>query len=160
MVGLIHEHKRRFVMKPNRNNSLLRTVVLSALVFLLLAGVASAQTVRGKFALPAEVRWGLATLQPGEYTFIAQGVEGNNMVQVIRGGRVVALVMPFAHNPLADGPSALVIESSARGKTVSEIRLPDAGVALYYAPQRPKHGTAAEERETAQLIPITITATR
>jgi len=147
-------------MKPNRNSSLLRTVVLSALVLFLLAGLASAQTVRGKFALPAEVRWGTATLQPGEYTFIAQGAHGNNMLQVIRGGKVVALVMPAAHNPLEGGSSALVIACSAHGKTVSEIRLPDALTVLYYAPQRPKRGTAVEERESAQLIPITITATR
>ena len=147
-------------MKPNRNSSLLRTVVLGALVLFLLAGMASAQTVRGKFALPAEVRWGTVTLQPGEYTFIKEGAHGGDMLQVIKGGRIVALVIPQAHNPLDGGPSALVIESNANGKTVTEMRLPDALAVFYYAPPRPKRGTAVEERESAQLIPITITATR
>jgi hypothetical protein len=40
---------------------------------------------------------------------------------------------------------------------VREIRLPDIGVVLYYAPHTPKHGTATEEREVAQMIPIAAT---
>ncbi|MGO9617135.1 MAG: hypothetical protein ACLP6W_12110, partial [Bryobacteraceae bacterium] len=71
---------------------------------------------------------------------------------------VVALVMPQSHNPAVAGPAALVIDKGKGGCTVREIRLPDIGAVLYYAPVKPKHGTAAEEREVAQLIPISVTA--
>ncbi|MGA8577316.1 MAG: hypothetical protein WB579_01435, partial [Bryobacteraceae bacterium] len=81
-------------------------------------------------------------------------VKTGNMLQVVQGGKVVALVMPQSHNPAVAGPAALVIDKGKGGRTVRELRLPDIGVVLYYAPVKPKHGTAAEEREVAELIPI------
>jgi len=64
-----------------------------------------------------------------------------------------------------DSPTAKVTHLlrawSGGDRATHEIRLPDIGVVLYYAPHNPKHGTAAEEREVAQMIPITATdATR
>jgi len=147
-------------MKSIRNNTLLRTLALGVLVSCLGAAVANAQTFQGKFTLPVEVRWGMATLQPGNYAFSTEGARAGNMLQLIQGGKVVALVLPQGRDPVTAGRSALVIYSGKSGNTVREIRLPDIGVTLHYAPQKPKHGTAAEEREVAQLIPITATATR
>lgn len=145
-------------MKSIRNNALLRILALGVLVSCLGAAVANAQPFRGKFSLPAEVRWGPAILQAGDYTFSSEGARTGNMLQVIQGGKVVALVHPQSHNPAVAGQAALVIDKGKGGCTVREIRLPDSGVVLYYAPHKPKHGTAAEEREVAQLIPIAATA--
>ena len=142
-------------MKTIRNNSLLRAFALGVLVFCLSATVANAQICSGKFTLPADVRWGLATLQAGNYTFNLDGARAGDMVRVFQNGKVVAMLLPTSYTPAADGPAVLVIENGKSGSTVREIRLPDSGVALYYGPHRPKHGTAAEEREVAQLIPIT-----
>jgi ATP phosphoribosyltransferase len=76
------------------------------------------------------------------------------MLQVRENGKVVATVLPQSHNPAVAGPAELVIDNGKTGSTVREIRLPDIGVVLYYAPHTPKHGTATEEREVAQMIPI------
>ncbi|MGO9616044.1 MAG: hypothetical protein ACLP6W_06525 [Bryobacteraceae bacterium] len=141
-------------MKTIRHNTLLRTLALGVLASCLGAVVASAQPVRGTFSLPTAVRWGAATLQAGNYTISSEGVKTGNMLQVVQGGKVVALVMPQSHNPAVAGPAALVIDKGKGGRTVRELRLPDIGVVLYYAPVKPKHGTAAEEREVAELIPI------
>jgi len=89
------------------------------------------------------------------YTFNLDGARAGDMVRVFQNGKVVAMLLPTSYTPAADGPAVLVIENGKSGSTVREIRLPDSGVALYYGPHRPKHGTAAEEREVAQLIPIT-----
>jgi hypothetical protein len=145
-------------MKSIRNNTLLRTLALGVLASCLGAAVANAQPFRGTFSLPAEVRWGAATLQAGDYTFNSEGVQAGNMLRLIRSGKVVATVLPQGQNPAAAGPSVLVIAEGKGGGTVREIRLPDIGVVLYYAPHNPKRGTAAEERETARLIPIALTA--
>jgi hypothetical protein len=145
-------------MKSIRNHTLLRTLALGVLASCLGAVVANAQPFRGTFSLPAEVHWGAATLQAGDYTFTSEGARTGNMLQLIQGGRVVAMVLPQSHNPAVAGRAALVIEKGRGGCTVREIRLPDGGVVLNYAPYKPKHGTAAEERQVAQLIPITITA--
>ena len=144
-------------MKSIRDNTLLRSLALGALVFCLGAGVASAQSFQGKFSLPTKVSWGMATLQAGDYTVSLEGVRTGNTLQLMQNGKVVARLQPQSHNPAAAGPDALVINSGQSGSTVREIRLPDIGVVLYYAPHTPKHGSAAEEREVAQMIPITAT---
>jgi len=145
-------------MTSNRNNTLLRTLALGVLLFSLGVAAASAQSFQGKFSLPSEVRWGTATLQAGDYTFNLQGWRTGNMLQVRENGRVVATVLPQSHNPAVSGPAELVIDNGKTGSTVREIRLPDIGVVLYYAPHTPKHGTATEEREVAQMIPIAATS--
>ena len=99
----------------------------------------------------------MATLQAGTYTFNLEGVRTGNTLQLMQNGRAVAMVLPQGHNPSVAAPNALVIESGKSGSTVREIRLPDIGVVLYYAPHTPKRGSAAEEREVAQMIPITAT---
>jgi hypothetical protein len=145
-------------MKSIRNNTLLRTLALGLLVCCLGVGVANAQPFQGKFSLPFEVRWGPATLQPGDYTFNLEGVRAGNTLQLMQNGKVVAMVQPQSHNPSVAGPAALVIDSGKSGGTVREMRLPDIGVVLYYAPHK---ANAAEEREVAQIIPIAATtATR
>jgi hypothetical protein len=146
-------------MKFIRNNTLLRTLALGALVSCLAAGVANAQSFQGRFSLPTKVSWGMATLQPGDYTFSLEGVRSDDTLQLMQNGKVVARLQPQSHNLAAAGPDALVIYGDKSGSTVREIRLPDVGVVLYYAPHAPKHGTATEEREVTQLIPITVTDT-
>ena len=141
-------------MKSIRNNTLLRTLALGVLASCLGAVVASAQPFRGTFSLPTAVRWGAATLQAGNYTLSSEGAKTGNMLQVIHGVKVVALVVPQSHNPAVAGPAMLVIDKGKGGFTVREIRLPSSGMVLYYAPVKPKHGTAAQEREIAELIPI------
>jgi hypothetical protein len=142
-------------MKSIRNNTLLRTLALGALVCC--AGVANAQSFQGKFSLPTKVSWGIATLQKGDYTFSLEGMRTGNTLQLMQNGKMVALLQPQSHDPATAGPAALVIYSGKSSSTVREIRLPDIGVVLYYAPHIPKHGTAAEEREVAHLIPIAAT---
>ncbi len=145
-------------MKSIRNNTLLHTLALGVLASCLGAVFANAQPFRGTFSLPAEVRWGTATLQAGNYTLSSEGASTGNLVQVIQAGKVVATVLPQGHNPAVAGQTALVIENGRSGSTVREMRLPDFGVVFYYAPHKPRHGTAAEERAVAQLIPIAETA--
>ena len=145
-------------MKSIRTNTLLRTLALGVLASCLGAVVANAQPFRGTFSLPAEVRWGTATLQAGDYTLSSEGARTGNILQVIQGRKVVAIVLPQSQNPAAAGRAELVIDKGATGRTVREMRLPDIGVVFYFAPHKAKHGTAAEEREVAQLIPISVTA--
>jgi len=147
-------------MKSIRNHALLPGLALGVLVSCLGAGVAKAQAIQGKFTLPAEVRWGMATLQPGDYTFTSEGVQAGYLVRVKRDGNAVALLQAQAYDPSTTGPSALVIQNGKSGSVVREVRLPKSGLVLYYAPHKPKRGTAAAEREVAQLIPIADTATR
>ena len=146
-------------MKSIRNNTLLRTLALGVLTSCLGAVVANAQPFRGSFSLPAEVRWGTATLKAGDYTFSSEGVRTGNTLQLFQDGKLMATLLSQAHNPAVAGHAALVIEKGKGGDTMREIRLPEIGVSLYYSPYKPTRGTAAEER-VAQVIPVTLTGTR
>ena len=141
-------------MKSNRNNSLLRTLVLGFLALCLGVGAANAQPFRGKFSLPTQVRWGTATLPAGDYTFHWEGWSNGNIVSLAQNGKAIALLLPQSHNEAASGSAAIVIESDKSGSTVRELRLPEYGVVLRYAPHTPKHRSADEERQVAQRIPI------
>jgi hypothetical protein len=146
-------------MKSILDNTLLRTLALGVLTSCLGAVVANAQPFHGTFSLPAEVRWGTATLKAGDYTFSSEGVRTGNTLQLFQDGKLMATLLSQAHNPAVAGRAALVIEKGKGGSTVREIRLPEIGVALDYAPCKPMRGTAAEER-VAQVIPITFSGTR
>lgn len=147
-------------MKSILDNTLLRTLALGVLTSCLGAVVANAQPFRGSFSLPAEVRWGTATLKAGDYTFSSEGVRTGNTLQLFQGGKLMATLLSQGHNPVVAGHAALVIEKKGKGgDTVREIRLPEIGVALCYSPYKPTRGTAAEER-VAQVIPVTLTGTR
>jgi hypothetical protein len=131
----------------------LRFTLLSSFALVLLApcfhlGVANAQGSTGKFTLASEARWGLATLPAGDYWFRLD-YSVNAPVRLFRGNHRVALVyaQSFAEN--ASGSPALVLVSNGTGATVREMRLPNIGKVLYYAPHSPKHGTATEERRPA-----------
>ena len=145
-------------MKSIRNHSLLRTLALGALLICLGATIANAQPFHGTFSLPTEVRWGAAVLPAGDYAFTYEGVRSGNMLQVFQSGKAMAVVLPTALNSANGGAAVLVVYREKTGWTVREIRLPDSGVKLYYAPSISKHGSAAEEREVARLIPISTSA--
>jgi hypothetical protein len=56
-----------------------------------------------------------------------------------------------SYDETSSGHAQLTVEQG----TVRTLRLPEIGVVLQYAPQRPKHLTAPEERQLAQLVPVT-----
>ena len=125
-------------MKSIRNNTLLRTLALGVLTSCLGAVVANAQPFRGSFSLPAEIRWGTATLKAGDYTFSSEGVRTGNTLQLFQDGKLMATLLSQAHKPAVGGHAALVIEKGKGGDTVREIRLPEIGVSLYYSPTNPR----------------------
>jgi hypothetical protein len=149
---------RRKVMKTNRSCTMVRNLGLALAGTLVCAGLASAQGYAGKFTLPFEARWGLATLPAGDYKFTMDSVNGLARITIFRGTKGVAFVRSQAWSPVSAGRDALTIVRNSNGNTVRDLSLPETGIALHYAPHKAKSGsTAAErERETAQVIAVPI----
>lgn len=134
--------------------------MLSSLALALLGpcfgtGLAYAQGHTGKFTLPFEVRWGLATLQPGDYSFTL-GKAPDSLLYVYSGRKGVALICAMTSDDRAPDRPKLTVVRDKTVATVREMSLP--GVVLYYRMHKPKRGTALDERATAMAIPIAITA--
>lgn len=145
-------------MKTNRSCRMVRNLGLALAGALVCAGLSSAQSspYAGKFTLPFEARWGLATLPAGDYRLTMDSVNGP--AHIFRGTKGVALIPSQGWSSVSAGRDALTIVRDRNGNTVRDLSLPQMGVALHYAPRKAKSGsTAAErERESAQVIAVPI----
>jgi hypothetical protein len=73
-----------------------RNVVFSALALVALASVtlpANAQNYRGKFTLPFEARWGVADLQPGDYTVWTDSVGAGPVIHLAGANGSTATIL-------------------------------------------------------------------
>jgi hypothetical protein len=136
----------------------IRVLLLSFLTLALLgvclsAGPANAQGFTGKFTLPFEARWGLATLPAGEYSFSLEAKPGG-LLKVVRGTRTVALVYAHGWDQKSSARNALMVVKEGGASIVREVTLRDIALVLYYAPHKVPRGSAQEERQVAQVIPI------
>lgn len=87
-----------------------RYAVVGALFTVTLAGLtlpASAQNYKAKFTLPFEAHWGVADLQPGDYTVSTAIVGSVPVISVIGNGTTVSILT---------GPVDLREPSNGKGK--------------------------------------------
>ncbi|MBI1939888.1 MAG: hypothetical protein HYS33_00110 [Acidobacteria bacterium] len=122
------------------------------------ASVARAEEYRGTFTLPIEVRWGNATLPPGDYTFV---LEADKFPQLatIRGEKTAAMVMPTrGAGPATSGKSALILIRAGNQGFVRQLRLVEAGLAFNYGPPLPKGRLLAQGPELIQRIPVRVSS--
>jgi len=142
-------------MKSARSFTLIGCLTVAAA---LSAGSASAQAVKGHFTLPFEARWGINTLPAGDYSFRLDHATLDGTLALYRGTQAVGLVKSQGYSPNHDrtGSSALVVTRDKAGSSpvVTTLRLAGPGLVFFYRSPKPKHGTASEEREIAQIIPV------
>ena len=118
------------------------------------AGLASAQVMAGKFTIPFEARWSDTTLAAGDYSFTLDHVGPSNLLKVSRGAKCVGLIMNLSYDAMEPSSGAtLVVVRDSTGNTVSDLRLPEIGMVLHYAPQKASRSSQAE-RELAMMIPV------
>jgi len=141
-------------MKTNQSYKMVRNLVLALAGALIFTGLASAQTAQGKFTLPFQAQWGMATLPPGDYSFKLDEAQSAGELVLWRGKKPVALIHSQSYSLESAGQSALTVVRSDSGNVVRDLSLPEIGVVLHYAPHKPGRNSAAAEREIAQKIPI------
>jgi len=139
-------------METNRKLTVVRLLVLGALVAGFNAKPASAQAIEGKFTLPFTARWSLATLPAGAYSFTLDKSTNDGMVMVSRGRQTVAIIPTKAINYITSDRSEMVLEDGA----VRELRLAGIGLALLYPAHNPRHQGAREVSQVAQNIPVSV----
>jgi len=140
-------------MNAIRTSSIVKFLGLAVLAACFAAGHANAQVFQGKFTLPFEARWGQATLPAGDYSFTLDSVGPTCALRIYRGRQGVGMIMAQAQDKNNTGRAELTV---VRG-TVRALELPEIGIVLQYSPYRPKHLTAPEERELAQIVPVVTT---
>ena len=138
-------------MKTNQKLSIVSLLALGVLAAGFNAKPASAQELEGKFTLPSEVHWGLATLPAGDYSFKLDAANPKGLVGVCRGLQTVAFVSPLGYGDSESKRSVIVVEAGI----VRKLSLPQIGRDLSFAAHKPAHRAAPQEEELAQIIPVT-----
>ncbi|MFN7998142.1 MAG: hypothetical protein U0Q18_31260 [Bryobacteraceae bacterium] len=129
-------------------------LMLGLLASCLGAGLANAEEITGKFTLPFDTQWSVATLKAGDYSFRLERGLPTGMLRLYRGNEAVAMVYAMSYRRKAMEGDALLVNESNGAPEVREMRLGSAGVILYYGPHKPKHGSATEEQQIGQLLPM------
>ena len=117
-------------MKSIRISTVARFLGLALLAACFNAGPASAQLLQGKFTLPFEARWGMATLPAGDYNFTIESSRTNCPVHLYRGTENVALIYTDGVQQKDSGPAQMTV---MQGR-VRSLSLPGIGEILEYAP--------------------------
>jgi len=109
---------------------LLLAVVIATCAF---AAAANAQpSFTGKFTLPHEVRWGLATLPAGEYS-IRMDPSGPVVVRATKGDMAVFIKPPIVADS-EQGGRYMIITTQGNERTVRSLNLPELGKSVIFAP--------------------------
>ena len=137
-------------MKSIRIFMLLNLAIGTLAAISFTSGLASAQTVTGKFTLPFQAEWNSTTLPAGDYSFRLDETGPSAKVQVFRGAEHVAYLL--SQDAKSSGKISLVVERTSAGSFVRDLNRPEIGVVLHYAPHTERG--SAREREIAR-IPIT-----
>jgi hypothetical protein len=153
-VGPNKTRTKEIIMKSIRSLTLLNLAVGSLLAICFNSGLASAQTTAGKFNLPFEAHWGLATLPAGDYSFKVEGVGRGAIVRVFHGVDTVVSLVNQSYDETPSHEISLTIVRNSTGNFVRDLSLPEIGQVLHYAPHKAGHGSAGPEQEIAR-IPVT-----
>jgi hypothetical protein len=97
------------------------------------------EPVKGKFTLTHDVMWGNAKIPAGEYQFCynTAGVSPVMVLSKVSGAPAGYMVLVSATDEITSSASShLVVETSADGRYVSEMQLPEFGMALEFSAPR------------------------
>jgi hypothetical protein len=123
----------KFTIRRVINKALVSAAVLAFCVF---PGVAHARPqsyFQGSVTLPYQVNWGLAVLEPGEYSIFTTSVAGPTRI-VSKAGTQSVLIEARFTNQSKNGPTCLIITVSGKEHAVRSMNLPELGVSFVYKP--------------------------
>jgi hypothetical protein len=131
---------RRFEMIWARHLKLVTKLGIAALALAALATSGNARdALTGKFTLPSETHWGIATLPAGDYTF-ALPTTGFPYTLYVQGkGVSVIIVASAADEKVVSGHAQLNLVNIADVQNVETFEAPELGLKFSYATPKQKH---------------------
>lgn len=143
-------------MNNTRSFTLIRLAGLALLATALSAGLLSAEDYEGKFTLPFEARWGLATLPPGDYSFRLDTANARHLAKVY-GKNGGFLVWPVGVSDVdVPGRNELIIVRTGRAGRIRALHLAEPGLLFSYAAPKSERQMLAQAPELIQRIPVAV----
>jgi hypothetical protein len=145
-------------MNRIRTFTLIRVAFPALLATVVAAGLLSAEDFAGKFTLPFEAKWGLATLPPGDYAFRINPAVAPYTAQVQREGKVVAIITASQGRSESgpSGQSQLIVVRRGKKGTIHALQLADPGVVLTYTEPKAERQLLAQAPELIQRIRVVV----
>jgi len=132
-------------------------VCMAALVLGAAATSGKAQSVyQGKFTLPAETRWGAATLPAGDYTFTVSSASSQYRLY-INGQKTNAIIQTLTAEKATSQHAQLHLVDIADVYSVETFDAPELGLTFTYSTPRQKHMSSkvARQKSVPQAAPTT-----
>ena len=143
-------------MKTTRSFKLVRLLALALLATVVSAGLLSAEDFEGKFTLPCEAKWGLATLPAGDYSFRLNTVVAPYTITV-RGENGNAMIMAWGNSDSGvSGRSELILVRRGKTGTVRALHLAEAGRIFTYAAPKGEPQLLAQTPVLIQRVPLSV----
>lgn len=133
-------------------------LVLVALALALSANVGKSQSVsyEGTFTLPFEVRWGVATLPPGDYTLRVDNIYGSKLTFVQGEGMSAMVLTGVRDRREVSNHSQLDLVETANGYAVKSLEAGQVGLSFDYAVPRSKVTQNASNRNMPGRIEVAV----
>jgi hypothetical protein len=138
----------------------MKYAALAALAIALGMGFANAQEAvqaKGEFNLPITMRWGMAVLTPGQYSFTyATKFAGPALITVQRGTRALAMIQGYvaASSEQISDPSHLTATSTSEGYRITSLELKELGIRLRFLVPRGEVLEASQTIRPARNVPV------
>jgi hypothetical protein len=144
-------------MNTKRSLTLIRIAGLALIVACFGAGEAKAQTkYEGTFTLPFTVRWGVAVLPSGDYTFRIDTAAPPYLVRIIGPSGTSMLTSHGFGTSKNSDHSALIVFRNGAKRTVRALRLAEAGLVIRYPVPKDEQQILAQAPELFQRLPVTM----
>jgi hypothetical protein len=138
----------------------MKYAALAALAIALGMGFANAQEdvqAKGEFNLPITMRWGMAVLTPGQYSFTyTTGDGGRPLITVQQGTRSPAMILGYvaASSEQFSDPSHLTAMPTSEGYRITSLDLKELGVRLRFLVPSSEVLEASQTIRPARNVPV------
>ncbi len=143
-------------MTNTRTSTLIRVVFLALLAAVASAGLLSAEDLVGKFTLPIEAKWGLATLPAGDYQFNLNAAVSPYTVTVRGQDKTVMIMSGGVSSKDVSDRSELVVVRRGRTGTIRALHLKEVGRTFFYVPPKGERQLLAQGPVLIQRIRVSV----
>ena len=143
-------------MEKTLNFRFFRLAIVALLATVVSAGLLSAEDIVGKFTLPFEAKWGLATLPAGDYQFNLNTAVSPYTVTLRGQDKTVMIMSEGASSEDVSNRSELVIVRKGRTGTIRALHLSDVGRTFLYAPSKGERQLLAQGPVLIQRIAVSV----
>lgn len=131
-----------------------KLAVAAAIAVGVSVGPASAQSLKGTFTLPYDVKWGKAVLPAGPYTVTFDSLRGPAIVRTSTGRGVAIVMARSVDKAMDDQPSALLITKIENQHVVRCLNLREVDTAFVYRPFTKSERSLVGKVDESLAVPI------